>query len=70
MSGIQVKVQLKLNFTEDLYKDIISPVTENGFLIDILDEPMPTEKFRKTNPDSYKNLLKKPQFLFVRALKK
>src|SRR6056297_659080 len=57
---------VKVEFYRRPLKDIISPVTENGFQIDILDEPIPTEKFKKTNPVSYKNLLKKPQFLFVR----
>ncbi len=50
--------------------EIIRPVTENGFVIEKITEPMPTEKFKEKQPESYERLTKKPQFLFVRAKKK
>lgn len=50
-------------------KEITRPVSENGFVIETIDEPMPTEKFKEENPESYERLTKEPQFLFIRAKK-
>lgn len=47
--------------TESLYKA--------GFLIERLIEPFPTEDFKKRDFETYLKLTRKPQFLFVKALK-
>ncbi len=49
--------------------DIISSVTNSGFIIEKLLEPMPTEQFKIEMPDAYEVLTKRPQFLFIRAKK-
>lgn len=61
------KVEVQF-YRRPLYK-IISAVLQAGFTIDKLLEPMPTEKFRQSQPDIYKRLIKKPHFLFIRARK-
>ncbi|MFA0961145.1 class I SAM-dependent methyltransferase [Roseivirga sp. BDSF3-8] len=47
----------------------ITPLTNNGFLIDKLLEPLPTEEFEKLDPDHYKELNQFPAFLCIRAVK-
>ncbi len=46
---------------------IIDALTGAGLAIERLVEPLPTEEFRQTKPDSYQRLLKQPEFLLVRA---
>jgi SAM-dependent methyltransferase len=41
-----------------------------GFFIERLLEPLPTEDFRRVNPEGYERLTKNPWFLVVRAAKK
>lgn len=65
-SAGKVKVQF---YRRPLHK-IISAVIQAGFTIEKLLEPLPTEKFRETQPEIYKRLTKKPHFLFIRARKK
>lgn len=42
-------------------------VTSNFFTIDSLIEPLPTEELKKRRPNSYERLMKKPQFLIIKA---
>ncbi|MEC9489285.1 MAG: methyltransferase domain-containing protein [Halanaerobium sp.] len=63
------KGKIKVNFYHRPLIQIISPVVHNGFIIEEILEPMPTEKFRDVRPDAYIKLTKRPQFLFVRARK-
>lgn len=49
--------------------DIIASITNSGFLIEKLLEPMPIEQFKIEKPDTYEKLTKRPQFLFIRAIK-
>jgi SAM-dependent methyltransferase len=48
--------------------EVTSAITDEGFLIDRLIEPIPTDAFRKIKPDAYERLLSHPEFLIVRAI--
>lgn len=50
--------------------ECITPLTENGFYIDKLVEPKPTEEFEKLDPKHYKELNEFPAFMCIRAIKK
>ena len=58
-----------VNFYRRPLSAIISFLFGAGFIIEQLQEPMPTEKFKEKQPEEYERLLKKPHFLFVRARK-
>jgi len=62
--------KVEVEFYRRPLNEIIRPVTDNGFVIEKVTEPMPTEKFREKVPEAYERLTKNPQFLFVRARKK
>ncbi|QDR79491.1 class I SAM-dependent methyltransferase [Sporomusa termitida] len=61
--------RVKVNFYRRPLSAIISSVLGAGFIIDQLQEPMPTEKFKEEQPNEYERLRKKPHFLFLRARK-
>jgi len=46
---------------------ITGALTDAGFVIDRLVEPRPTEEFRDMNPESFKRILKRPEFLLIRG---
>lgn len=46
---------------------IVEALTHAGLAVERLVEPLPTDEFRKTKPDAYARLLKRPDFLLVRA---
>ncbi len=48
----------------------ISPITENGFYLDKLVEPLPTAEFERLDPRHFKELSEFPSFLCVRAVKR
>jgi len=48
----------------------LSPLTENGFVIDKLIEPRPTEDFKRVDPLRYNKLMDFPSFLCIRAIKR
>jgi len=48
---------------------ITGALSDNGFLIEKLTEPFPTEDFARANPQSYQELMRFPLFIFVRAVK-
>ena len=50
--------------------DFITPFVENGFYIDKLVEPKPTEEFEKLDPKHYKELNEFPVFICIRGIKK
>ncbi len=62
--------KVEVEFYRRPLSEIIRPVTDNGFFIEKITEPMPTEKFKEKVPEAYERLTKKPQFLFIRARKK
>ncbi len=61
--------KVKVQFYRRPLSDIISAVTNSGFIIEKLLEPMPTEQFKNKRPNIYDILTKRPQFLFIRAKK-
>ena len=61
--------EVEVEFYRRPLKGVVSPLLENGFTIERLDEPMPTEEFRKSNPEVFARVSKRPQFLFLRAVK-
>jgi SAM-dependent methyltransferase len=61
--------RVKVQFYRRPLSEIISSVTDSGFVIEKLLEPMPTEQFKIERPDTYEILTKNPQFLFIRAKK-
>ncbi len=50
-------------------EEIIMPVIRSGFLLDKVHEPQPTAEFKAADPIRYQNLMHRPGFLCVRALK-
>jgi len=61
--------KIEVQFYRRPLSEIVRPITEKGFVIERMKEPMPTEKLKETHPEFYKKLTKEPQFLFVRARK-
>lgn len=61
--------KVKVQFYRRPLCDIIASVTNSGFVIEKLLEPIPTEQFKIEKPDKYEVLAKRPQFLFIRAKK-
>jgi SAM-dependent methyltransferase len=47
--------------------EISSSLTDGGFYIDRLVEPIPTEEFRAVKPESFADLMRQPEFLIVLA---
>ncbi|MEM9719033.1 MAG: methyltransferase domain-containing protein [Bacteroidota bacterium] len=64
--GIPVKVH---SYRRSL-TDCLLPLTNNGFYIDKLVEPLPTKEFEAIDPRRYKKLMKFPSFLCIRAEKR
>jgi SAM-dependent methyltransferase len=47
--------------------EIFASLSDSGFVIDRVVEPVPTEEFRVLKPDAYSKLMHQPEFLIVRA---
>ncbi|MFW6040720.1 MAG: class I SAM-dependent methyltransferase [Thermoplasmatota archaeon] len=60
---------IEVQFYRRPLSEIIRPVIENGFVIENITEPMPTETFKEKQPKAYERLTKEPQFLFLRSRK-
>lgn len=65
MNGREVEVKF---YTRPLH-EVINGITSAGFLIEGILEPMPTLKFKEKNSEAYETLIKRPQFLFIKAIK-
>ena len=48
---------------------ITNALTDNGFVIEKIDETLPTEDFEESDSVGYEKLLKFPLFIFIRARK-
>lgn len=57
----------KVEFFRRPLTEISSALADAGFNIERLVEPVPTEEFRVVNPESYAELMRKPEFLIVLA---
>lgn len=66
MNGEEVEVEF---YSRPLH-EIIGAITKGGFYIETILEPMPTEKFKEKNKGAYEKLTKRPQFLFIKAVKR
>ena len=65
MNGREVEVEF---YTRPLH-EIVNSIIEGGFQIKRLEEPMPTDDFRRKDLKNYIKLTKRPQFLFIKAVK-
>lgn len=61
---------IEMNSFRRSLSECIRPLTENGFYIDQLVEPKPTEEFKQLDPKHYKELTAFPAFMCIRAVKK
>ena len=66
MNGREVEVKF---YTRPLH-EVINSITSAGFLIEGILEPMPTLKFKEKNSEAYETMTKRPQFLFIKAVKR
>jgi SAM-dependent methyltransferase len=57
----------KVRFFRRPLTRIVGALTDAGFVIDRVVEPQPTEAFRDIHPEGYARLLRRPEFLLVRA---
>lgn len=48
---------------------VFNALSEAGFCLDRVLEPLPTEEFREQNPEDYDRLMTRPSFLCIRASK-
>lgn len=46
---------------------MVNALADAGFTIDRMDEPVPTDEFRRQRPDDYARLLRQPGFIIFRA---
>lgn len=63
--GIEVRVPY---FRRPL-SAVVGPLFGAGFVIDRLLEPLPTEEFKRVEPDDYEELMTRPGFMCIRAYK-
>jgi SAM-dependent methyltransferase len=57
----------KVKFFRRPLTEVTSALTDVGFVVDRLVEPMPTDALRAVDPETYQLLLERPEFLIVRA---
>lgn len=57
---------IEVQFYRRALQDIIN-TTNQYFSLDQLVEPVPTEQFKAINPTSYQTLMKRPNFLIIKA---
>lgn len=57
----------KVEFYRRPLTEISSSLTDSGFVIERLIEPMPTEEFRAVRPGAYVELMRQPEFLIILA---
>jgi len=48
---------------------VLNPLVDSGLVLDRLLEPLPTDDCRDADPDVYAELMQRPDFLCVRAIK-
>jgi ubiquinone/menaquinone biosynthesis C-methylase UbiE len=48
---------------------LLNPLIKAGFILDRILEPLPTEEFKKADPEHYRKLMRMPSFICVRARK-
>ena len=61
--------KIKVQFYRRPLNKILQPLIDNGFCIKTILEPNPTQEFKEKLPEVYERLLKRPNFLFIKAKK-
>jgi hypothetical protein len=61
--------RIKVQFYRRPLNKILQPLIDNGFYMEKILEPKPTKEFKKILPEAYEKLLKRPNFLFIKARK-
>ncbi len=51
-------------------QDMLNPLTRAGFVLEQLVEPQPTREFRQQFPDQYERLMRRADFMMIRARKR
>lgn len=64
--GVPVEVN---SYRRPLF-ETLKPLTDNGFVIDALVEPLPVPEFKERDPRHYKELTHFPAFMMVRGIKR
>jgi SAM-dependent methyltransferase len=65
MEGEKIKIQ----FYRRPINKLLQPLIDNGFFIENILEAEPTEEFKEKLPEKYEQLMKRPNFLFIKARK-
>ncbi len=47
--------------------EIVQSLSDSGFVIDKLLEPVPTEEFRAVKPEAYDRIVSQPEFMIIKA---
>lgn len=58
---------IEVQFYRRPLQDIINTTNQYFSLVELV-EPIPTEQFRELNPTSYQTLMKRPNFLMIKAI--
>jgi hypothetical protein len=61
--------EIKVQFYRRPLNKMLQPLIDAGFLIEKVLEPEPTKEFKEKLPEAYEGLLKRPNFLFIKAKK-
>jgi SAM-dependent methyltransferase len=61
--------KIKVPFYRRPLNKILQPLIDSGFHIENVLEPKPTKEFKEKLPEAYEKLLKRPNFLFIKARK-
>jgi SAM-dependent methyltransferase len=61
--------KIKVQFYRKPLNKILQPLIDNGFYIENVLEAEPTNEFKEKLPEAYERLLKRPNFLFIKAKK-
>jgi SAM-dependent methyltransferase len=61
--------KIKVQFYRRPLNQMFQPLIDNGFYIENILEPEPTKEFKEKVPEAYERLMKRPNFLFIKAKK-
>ena len=61
--------KINVQFYRRPINKLLQPLIDNGFFIENIMEAEPTEEFKEKLPEQYERLLKRPNFLFIKARK-
>ncbi len=62
-------VEASMPFFRRPLEEIVAPLFSAGFYVDRLLEPLPTEEFKRVEPEDYEKIQKQPGFMAIRACK-